>query len=571
MTLNKRFYNGCDSTLMENNGTKKHHNLTNASSSTERDLEKLHLGAPPRFHTRINIHPAAISSLQATRRVKTLRSAGSTKEAADRGSATTILILLFIILFIATLSIMHYEITQFEQETKEQTHFLRRTLNNTLFDPLSLPQCSTLKGRFDGYLMIDGQIAPHSFQDAVFVNKDIAVVNGTGTHLVNRHRLRAYDYDEVKGLVAAFNNAIVYGAEPLVYDCRVKYRPGGAANLNLDNVQSALNTITIGNPQPQGHRPTINKINGTLVLIAQFWGSRYYHWMAESFPRIALVKDYLDAHSDARLLFHRPTEKQDEIYKLIGIDPGRVIEYQGHNVYHAEHLLVPTATAEGRTIQRAGHVLNKHFRSGIERHFYIPKSDPVSSSLIQIGDAPSIIVQQRLRGSSRYMKNGDDLIQAIKDAYPNAVVEVFYPSATIWDTFRMHYWADLVIGPHGAGESNALFMRPGAIILEIHPKVFSDNNDWLNPCHNHTSKSVGVKHYYVRSKTGSISTPMDVDVDVVLRKLLEVFPYNSTYNGLRDLDKTGDISSDLSPDEMALGSIKVSSGLILEAHLDVVG
>lgn len=55
------------------------------------------------------------------------------------------------------------------------------------------------------------------------------------------------------------------------------------------------------------------------------------------------------------------------------------------------------------------------------------------------------------------------------------------------------------------------------------------SKDWLNPCHNYTSNSVGVKHYYVRSKTGSHGSPMEVDIDVVMEKLLEIFPYNSTY------------------------------------------
>ena len=136
------------------------------------------------------------------------------------------------------------------------------------------------------------------------------------------------------------------------------------------------------------------------------------------------------------------------------------------------------------------------------------------------------------------MTNGNELIQTIQNAYPHALVEVFHHNETIWNAIRMHYGADLVIGPHGAGESNALFMRPGAILLEIYMKVgmMGPTEDWVNPCHNHTSNSVGVKHYYVRSKTGDHGSPMEVDIDLVMEKLLEIFPYNSTYNGMRHLD-----------------------------------
>ncbi|KAL3788675.1 hypothetical protein HJC23_001874 [Cyclotella cryptica] len=410
-----------------------------------------------------------------------------------------------------------------------------------LFDPLSLPKFSTIKGRFDGCLVLDGWIAPHSFQGATYVEKTHGIVNGTGSNLINRQRLEAYDYDEVHGLVAAFNNAFVYGAEPLVYDCHVVYRPGGADAMSLAGFEHVLKTRTLNiNGSMRGYHgyaPKVNRINGTAILIAQFWVERYYHWMVECFPRIALVKDYFDAHPDARLLFHRGSNDQAEICKLIGIDPKRVIEYHGYELYHIEHLLVPTATAEGRIIRRAGGVLNKHFRQAIQKHFHIPTQNPEWVSYLQSGLSPSIVVQRRDH-AARSMTNGDDLVKSLKKAYPNATVEEFHANESIWDTFRMHYGADLVVAPHGAGQANALFMRPGAKMLEIHMKLgMMGATDWLNPCHNHTSNSVGVEHHYIRSRTGSHDSPMEVDINAVLDKLLEIFPYNSTYNTSKILPK----------------------------------
>ena len=69
------------------------------------------------------------------------------------------------------------------------------------------------------------------------------------------------------------------------------------------------------------------------------------------------------------------------------------------------------------------------------------------------------------------MTNCDELISAIEKAYPRAIVEIFRHNTTIWDAMRMHYNADLVIGPHGAGQSNAIFMRSCALMLEIYMKV----------------------------------------------------------------------------------------------------
>jgi hypothetical protein len=122
----------------------------------------------------------------------------------------------------------------------------------------------------------------------------------------------------------------------------------------------------------------IGVINGTAILIAQYWGEyyhhqhqrtshyklysntliycalsgkRYYHWMSECFPRLALIKDYLDAHPSAKILFFRGGDTKQTILKMIGVDPDRIIDYKGFQLTFVEHLIVPTATAEGRIIQ----------------------------------------------------------------------------------------------------------------------------------------------------------------------------------------------------------------------------
>ncbi|KAL3794593.1 hypothetical protein ACHAWO_005438 [Cyclotella atomus] len=456
-----------------------------------------------------------------------------------RQNSTLPIMLILTCTFLTMLNLMHQKINQFQLEAKQQTLFRRQTLMSLLFDPKALPQYSNLHGRYTGCIFLNGMLAPHNYNDAVFVDKELDIVNGSGTNLVNRYRLKDYDYEEVKGIVASFNNAFIYGSEPIVYDCHVKFRPGGANALDLNGFGRALEGITmkgvggggvnnyqvpLGIPPP----PSVGVINGTAVLIAQYWGQRYYHWMSECFPRLALVKDYLDAHPSAKILFFRGDDTKQTILKMIGIDPDRIIEYTSMLTF-VEHLIVPTATAEGRIIQRAGGIMNKHLRNAIREMFHIPYN-PTWRSSPSVAKAPSIIIQQRSPGGARSMTNGDDLVSAVKKAYPNAVVEVFHHDETIWDAMRMHYGADLVIGPHGAGESNALFMRPGAVMLEIYMKVgMMGPLNWLNPCHNHTSNSVGVKHYYVISKSGDHGTPMEVDIDVVMEKLLEIFPYYSTY------------------------------------------
>ena len=197
------------------------------------------------------------------------------KNNASKLFARVTRITLFIVILLCTL---HYQtIDQYEPE--RSARFTRPLVDDHLFDPMGLPPTSDLRGKYDGCLLVDGQIAPHHFRNSVFVSKDIEIVNGTGTNLISHYRLPAYDYDEVKGLVASFNNAFIYGIEPLVYDCHGLYRPGGAADLNINLFEMALgrkynhnHNIAKGIPPPPG--TSINVISGTVVLLSQFMGER---------------------------------------------------------------------------------------------------------------------------------------------------------------------------------------------------------------------------------------------------------------------------------------------------------
>lgn len=245
------------------------HSANNTSSQDELNQHTAS-STPPRQSVSINIHSSQPYSPHKKR----------SKQQPD----TVLLMLILFLIFMATLTTLHNKIDQFERESQQQTRFLRKTIDNLLFDPMALPQYSNLHGRYTGCMLIDGRIAPHNYDEAIFVDKELDIVqnNGSGTNLVNRYRLREYDYEEVKGIVAGFENAFVYGAEPIVYDCHVKFRPGGASALDVHGFGVALNQFTLNNgggvdvpknvPAPPFMHGGINVINGTAVLIAQYWG-----------------------------------------------------------------------------------------------------------------------------------------------------------------------------------------------------------------------------------------------------------------------------------------------------------
>ena len=129
--------------------------------------------------------------------------------------------------------------------------------------------------------------------DAFVIDKDIGILSPDNIDKINYVRLENYDYEEVKGLVAVFNDSFITGAQSIVHDCFVTYRPGGASNTAHWNPFHAKYEVT--------ETQTIN-INSDAVLIASFWGNGYYHWFIENLLRLDLVLQYLLEHKDTKLL-----------------------------------------------------------------------------------------------------------------------------------------------------------------------------------------------------------------------------------------------------------------------------
>jgi len=87
-----------------------------------------------------------------------------------------------------------------------------------------------------------------------------------------------------------------------------------------------------------------------------------------------------------------------------------------------------------------------------------------------------IVVLNRAGVGRREIPNADALVQGLLDAFPdhsNPYLRVwpkqFNFDKSLYQTVRMARSIRLLIGVHGAGLSNAMFMRPGAVLFEINP------------------------------------------------------------------------------------------------------
>ncbi|UJR14508.1 hypothetical protein I4U23_001504 [Adineta vaga] len=85
-----------------------------------------------------------------------------------------------------------------------------------------------------------------------------------------------------------------------------------------------------------------------------------------------------------------------------------------------------------------------------------------------------IVVLNRRGMNNREIYNADQLVQALLETFPDhsnpylrVWPEVFYFNDNFYDIVRMSRSIRLLIGVHGAGLANSLFMRPAAILYEI--------------------------------------------------------------------------------------------------------
>ena len=202
---------------------------------------------------------------------------------------------------------------------------------------------------------------------------------------------------------------------------------------------------------------------------------------------------------------------------MIGLHRDRFIDYNPSKLYHVVYphkLLVPTATAEGRANTNAAINL---------RHLFRKQYELESTSKPKENDKFNIVVQKR-SGVSRSITNHDEMMSALKQTFPNVHITEYDSTVdTVDEMIKKHYFADLLIGPHGAGLSNQMFMKQNSSTLEIYMKTgMLGSADWYNPCHKITAERLGINYHVIRSLTGSHGSSLTVNVTQVVENVRNI-------------------------------------------------
>ncbi|KAK2138856.1 hypothetical protein LSH36_2308g00002 [Paralvinella palmiformis] len=208
-----------------------------------------------------------------------------------------------------------------------------------------------------------------------------------------------------------------------------------------------------------------------VFTITQFWGSGFYHGTLENLPRIAPYLHFLHTHPHIRI----HVASKMKYLNLLHIHSSRLIT---EPVIHAEILYMPAGGPCGKSPLFTTQVL----------------ADIITNNMTYNGNQDTLVLIKR--SHKRWFNNHDQILTMLRRHASNLKlrVEVFAdnPLPHINKTIEMFSRALVVIAPHGAGEVNLIFSRPGTLLIE---GLCYDSDKKTNLCYRNMAQALGLRYY----------------------------------------------------------------------------
>ena len=246
--------------------------------------------------------------------------------------------------------------------------------------------------------------------------------------------------------------------------------------------------------------PPIQHIRAKVAVITSIKSDNYYHWMFDILPRFELVQasglvpDYY--------LINATTQFQKDSLRVLNI-PTRQILSPTHSTHiEADELIVPSLPGpvfSGSPQPRACQYLRSTFRQSARartphRALYITRADASNRRVINEAEIWDEVIA-----------NGFEIV-SLSNVPLLQQVEIFSQ-------------AKIIVGPHGAGFTNAVFCQPGSVLIEFLPQWHQID------CFERLARFVGMEYRSIegiqRGDSSAQIAESDYTVDgAALRRLL---------------------------------------------------
>ncbi|MCP3659861.1 MAG: glycosyltransferase family 61 protein [Bacteroidetes bacterium] len=317
-------------------------------------------------------------------------------------------------------------------------------------------------------------------------------------------------------------DVFIYGNHQNIFGHQNQYNQGGCRKTSFVKKKKFLKKY-----QKAFNRNSIKKIHNA-ILISQFWGFGHFHWLIENYLRLNLVYDLIKNKKQNNYTFLSYSHLDDKkYYDIYHFDHLHKIEYYNDEaIYYIKNLIIPKSIECGEVNAKSLKLWRIHYKKFILKNNY-------SSNKNIDSDKINILFQVRKNGTKRSIINNDDLIYNIKNlinSYNRSKFnfQIFsYQNISFEEIINKHYYADIIIGPHGAGLSNMIFtnFKNTTSIIEIHPKVYSHKQQ-TNLCMNSISNILEKRYFSIYAENGNSYNSMYVSVEKltnILKNVLNLY------------------------------------------------
>ena len=240
-----------------------------------------------------------------------------------------------------------------------------------------------------------------------------------------------------------------------------------------NQVLAGASGISFSSPHPTNplrltHLRRPRHVAGSVAVVACFAGENYYHWFISSLARIQLYEE-AGVAGDARFYVPVDTPFQRESLRMLGISADRILPAR-----EDEHLLADQLFASSWRDQQISpetcEFLHRRLTHGL------PDERPATAR---------ILIMRNRRGR-RSIVNQHELLRALA---PLGFEPVWLERLPLAEQIELFHRAECVVGPHGAGLTNLLFCRPGAVTVEINTPLR------VLPCFAEIAQHRGLQHH----------------------------------------------------------------------------
>ena len=232
------------------------------------------------------------------------------------------------------------------------------------------------------------------------------------------------------------------------------------------------------------------------VWIIDNWSSGYFHWITDALPRLLASNRIND---NLPILLPESYSQINFVTESLNLLGKHVFYYKTCFGLIVKKLLLPSHTANTGNYN---HELINELR-----HEFIKN--------IKTKETRKVFIS-RLKASKRKISNESEVVDYLESH--NWEIH-YFEDYSFKEQIEVMSETKYLIGLHGAGLTNMLFMKEGGKVLELRNKKDNHNN-----CYFTLASELNIEYYYQLNEGNSVDThSVDIEVDMnILQKNIEL-------------------------------------------------